>query len=485
MHLLNRRQIMKLIATTPIAATIGIAPKASAAAAEVAAILSVTSTIVSMLTKSNAIAREFSQINVKIDAMIDLQRLTLRSLDHISGQIDQLAAGLVQEFENHTMRETLGESRGLLEGLEGVTSRLLSAKDIEKNYFDEINENYLESECDRALSICSDLLGHVNISNVDGDRGLALMRYAILTIAAAQNFVPTFFLLDSELLANGIKPKSRIARYEVILESLKKTCETLADKHGPNQKSYQQSKADSVFYKMYKKPFGGLKVTSATHPNIRKSDDPVINSWWNRINILVKNNLEVREAIKNSTSSNYDLKFSLNDQVRVNCSGRDGFRETNPKYQFHAASFHIVINLELALIGASPENSIDGEVVPIKINSIKNLHDTPSVSTQPDRTVFNRLEIPKYAPTGDSIALFPESTAYHGPSGWSFCNIIMFRDRFFGEAILPRLNDLYKRFKSDFPNWSVRKLNTIFIDESVSWCNQASRNFDDLLKELK
>ena len=243
---MKRRDFLKSTAALPLSAVAGPAffyatPAAAIEPTTVLAVVNVTSQLVSMFSRSNALSHQLAALTARLDTIIDLQMQTLDALNTISRQIDALVQAIPTELLNQTMRETLGELQGIHLSLREAERILTSAAGQDRSVIAELNEVMLEQEVGRARRICTNLAGHLATAGAPGEAGLVTVHLALSGAYAASLLVPIFKALDDELRIHGQSPRPRNASYSVIGQSLRETCSRLIAQHLTQQAQFQDS----------------------------------------------------------------------------------------------------------------------------------------------------------------------------------------------------------------------------------------------------
>lgn len=221
-------------------------------ATTILAVVAITSAIVSLFNRSNALADNMAVLNAKLDAIIDLQRLTFESLQLIASQIKELSDELDQVMINQTLRENMGQMSGLLENLHTLVAEVMSGTAaLTDDDLIRIDEHTLSELCNRAVQYTADLSGHLQFSTPETDRGLKTVRYASISALLAQSLVPTMKSIDDVILERTGRVQSRQSEYRQILRSLHTSCSQIAEIFGPSQQSHELQMLGSISFNFH------------------------------------------------------------------------------------------------------------------------------------------------------------------------------------------------------------------------------------------
>lgn len=440
LSMISRRSFLKQTSAVPIAAGLTIFPPFSRPAqavepATIAAVVTIASTLISMFTKSNEMARQLAILNAKLDTIISLQKLTIKSLEIISSQIEVLSKGLDQALINQTIREDLGKVRGLLSGLNQITERVQSSGSLTDSYLTELNEKLLEAECDRAVAICNDFQGNLESSPADGDRGLDTARFATVAAYVGHVIVPTFTLLDSELDTRGIAPVSRTARYETIIGALKSACDTFVAKHGPSQVSHQ------------KKVLGSLLGSDGTYKQ-----------WAKEVNFPQKASFKFTERF-------------MNFQAYGPCTHGNNFNDDKTAQTFLIfggdwSNYRFEVDKEISGTGAVVDGKWYGvQSVSWKTTRKDRIHIGNFKPNQAGWQRQNKFSGNPILPMRFKQYYCPGMPGHDRPNH-SLTNLNSYYE--------PDLNKKLSAFTSVLYQQTERRLNVLGLEESIAWCSQAA-----------
>lgn len=254
--MLTRRSLLASLPIWTFAVSTGVLVsvprRAHADPSIILAVVAITSAIVSLFNRSNVLADNMAVLNAKLDAIIDLQRLTFESLQLISSQIKKLSDELDQVMINQTLRENMGQMSGLLENLHTLVTEVMSGPEVlADDDLVRIDERTLSELCNRAVQYTADLSGHLQFSTPETDRGLKTLRYASISALLAQSLVPTMKSIDDVILDRTGRVQSRRSEYRQILQSLHTSSSQIAEVFGPSQRSHELQVLGSIQFNFH------------------------------------------------------------------------------------------------------------------------------------------------------------------------------------------------------------------------------------------
>lgn len=249
--MVSRRDFLKTgVCLTALSAAGSAALIPSAARGEVittiAAVVSIASTIVSMFNRSNAMSREFQQLNARLDAMIELQQVTLSGLQAIQQQISELAAAFPTLLFNQTLQEKLSRARGILIALQQIGHDVADGADLSEEDAQEIATRLLPAVINDARELAASFAGDLESGAAPGEAGLQVCISSAASLYALSLIVPCAKAIEDDLLIRAVSFPSHNAAYRVINSANERASIALRTQLAPQQTRFQSGELDGL-----------------------------------------------------------------------------------------------------------------------------------------------------------------------------------------------------------------------------------------------
>lgn len=188
---------------------------ATATMATVAAAVKIAGGIASMIARPDGTQARLSILQIQLNELIFLQLKTIDAITIISDQIEQASRDIPTLLVSDDLRKRGADISGYLARLSDLSGRAESPATWNQHEY-RLLDDMVTSGWERV----SDLTAHLNTHDSSGERGIQVVRQAMLALYAAYHIVPSLTAIDSALPDSAVIRNKYASSYRSILSSL-------------------------------------------------------------------------------------------------------------------------------------------------------------------------------------------------------------------------------------------------------------------------